>query len=108
MIEGLVENIERPNRSSLVLIPSDMVGGGFDPDSLWSVRMALAVETPKLAVETPTLAVQTPLEEGVDQGNFLALSCVLSCWNLCQFASACPQASLFAVVQDPILTNDCR
>ena len=84
LIEDLVDSTEKPDRSSLVLIPSDMVGGGFDPDSSSSVRMALAVETPKLAMETPTLDVETPQEERVDMlgrdpGDFLARSCVLSC-----------------------------
>lgn len=42
------ESAENPDRSSLVLIPSDMVGGGLDPDSSSSVSMALADETPRL------------------------------------------------------------
>ena len=66
LTEDLVDSTKYPDISSLVLIPSDMVGGGFDPDSSTSVRMALAVETPQLAVETLTLVVETPQEERVD------------------------------------------
>lgn len=44
----LGEKAEYPDRSPLLLSPSDIVGGGFDPDSSSSVMMALVMETPRL------------------------------------------------------------
>lgn len=46
----LDEKAENPEMSPLLLSPSDIVGGGFDPDSSSSssVMMALVMETPRL------------------------------------------------------------